>query len=146
MMMIKGIKHKIIGKIPKMIFLCIAVFALFMFLFGIPHLGIMQEMSNQLGNCPFMDGNTSICSMSPMDHIKAWQNMFVTLPIKDTLSLLFLSLALLVLFGLKFFKKSFFFEQSLIETYGSHLPITDIFIFNSLKEAFSRGILNPKTF
>src|SRR3990167_3167940 len=89
----------------------IAVFA--MLLFGFFGFGMMgMDMNSPMANCPFGGHSMSICKMNPMEHIQEWQGMFTTLPAKDTLSsLLSILLALLVLLGLRFFKKFSLYDQ-----------------------------------
>ena len=125
--------------------IALAVFA--MLLFGFCGFGTNMDMNGAMVNCPFAGHSMSICKMNPMEHIQEWQSMFTILPAKDTLSsLLSVLLALLVLLGLRFFKKFSLYDQPWPEVYINPFYLRRSHIFNSLKEAFSNGILNPKIF
>ena len=126
----------------------IAFVAIAMLLFGFSGFGMMgMDMSNPMVNCPFAGHSMSICKMNPMEHIQEWQSTFTTLPAKDTLSsLISILLALLALFGLRFFKKFSLHNQPWPEVYINPFYLRKHQIFDPLREAFSNGILNPKIF
>lgn len=94
------------------------------------------------GHCPFMTGHESICTMSSMEDIQAWQNLFVAFPLRDMV--LLVSVLLILLYTLGFHKiKKFSYD---IYTKLASLYKKIITPLNPLKEAFADGILNPKTF
>lgn len=130
----------------KITALVINTLVLVMLLFSISHFALPGHMSQQIVDCPFMPGHSSICKMSPMEHIQAWQSMFTMLPAKDALSFLAVLLALLALLGLNYFRKHTLYDQLELEPNTKLFYLRSISIFDPLKEAFSRGILNPKTF
>lgn len=71
-------------------FLSVSIFGMFAMV-GMEH---HQEMSG-MSNCPFMIGETALCSMTPFDHIASWQAMFTALPVElSTIILLLLALVL----------------------------------------------------
>ena len=133
-------------KLQKFLIVITATLTLVVLFLGMTHFGTSGHMKTQMINCPFMPGHTSICKMSPMDHIAAWQSMFTTLPTKETLSLLFILLTFLALLRFKFRDKFFISVHLCRSFYTNRYWVSRLLIFNPLKEAFSRGILNPKLF
>lgn len=108
-------------------------------LFGISCFGLGMDMGSPTANCPFGGHLMSVCEMNPMDHIQERQSIFTTLPAKDTLALLSLLFAMIGL--LKLWQIFSVPKISKADFYIHRPPI-----FNSLQEAFSKGILNPKIF
>ena len=95
-------------------------------------------------NCLFGGHSISICIMDPTEHIQEWQSMFTILPVKDTVSVLFLLLVVIAVSILPFWSR-----YSILDTqhlYTRLLSKKKLYIPNPLEEAFSQGILNPKTF
>ena len=138
---------KATAKIQKIIKLTVVLAFSAVLLFGFFGFGMGMDMNGTMINCPFAGHSMSICKMNPMEHIQEWQSMFTTLPEKDTLSsLLSILLALLALFGLRFFKKFSLHDQPWPEVYINTFYLRKRQIFDPLKEAFSSGILNPKIF
>jgi hypothetical protein len=41
-----------------------------------------MPMDHSMGGCPFMQGETSICPMSVLDHLSSWQSTFTTLVVE----------------------------------------------------------------
>lgn len=113
-------------------------------LFGISFFGMGMDTMAQTANCPFGGHSMSICKINPMEHIQEWQNMFTTLPVKDALAPLSLLLALFALLKLRqvFSLPKIPQADSYINLFYIHRPQ----FFSPIKEAFSSGILNPKTF
>ncbi len=116
----------------------------------IPSLGLIH--SNMMGmdskmsmsDCPFMVGTSSLCTMTPFEHISIWQNMFTTLPNQDTVLQFFLIFSTFI-FCFIFFRQVFSPPQNYFYLSRNRYR-RYIFPTNYLQEAFSRGILNPKTF
>jgi hypothetical protein len=106
-----------------------------------------QSMSAQdmpMPGCPFMnDGVPVLCTMSPLEHIEAWQDMFTAVPVTFTL---LLCLTLLVFFAPYLY--SFKWSPPLRSRFRFTAPYTTSKpTFESyIQEAFSNGILNPKLF
>lgn len=98
--------------------------------------GIMQP-------CPFMDNTASICNMTPLEHVSQWQQMFTTTLQDSVTTALLLLLFLIVVFA---------FVNALPRP--KRPPERQSFsryryrerIFDPLRWAFSRGILNPKLY
>lgn len=126
----KSIKKLAILILTILLFTYIGVFSLNM------------NMSNDMHeHCPFMVG-TSICNMTVVDHYSAATTIFTALP--QINSFLFLSLIVLGFLSLIFFIPKLFappplkFKPFNISIYSP--------LHSYLQEAFSNGILNPKTF
>lgn len=110
--------------------------------FGMFCFEINLNSMNMAGRCPFESDHSSICATSPIEHIKEFQNMFSTLPIKEDIQIFSLLIPLFLIFGF------YFLHESIASLYARKWssyrkkPNTPTF----LQEAFSDGILNPKTF
>lgn len=131
-------------KIPKIIIFSVITFTLYVILFGFSQFGMGIDMNGQMVNCPFSNHSMSICKMSPMEHIGEWQSMFTSLPLKDTLSIIF---TLLLFIAIRNLLPRYRFSLPEIKyLYTKYLFRSNFHIYNPLKEAFSRGILNPKLF
>lgn len=133
-------------KVPKIIIITVAVFAIYVSSFGIYQFGMGMDTNGEMVNCPFSSHSMSICKMNPIEHIGEWKSMFMTLPPRDALPLLSALLSLLALMGLRFLWKSFQYDQPQAETYTSLFYLKHTLILNPIQESFSRGILNPKIF
>ncbi len=126
--------------LPKLI-IDISVFtALF---FGITGFGLGIDTTSPTANCPFGGHSMSICKMNPVEHIQELQSMFTMLPAKNTLAL-FLFLALFALYKLRHTLSVPKLSQvdASVNLFYIHRPR----IIDSLEDAFSSGILNPKIF
>lgn len=81
--------------------------------------------------------------------IESWKNTFLAAPqtVRDSLALLALGLTLILAYNqLSFRDRHFLFDPDIG---GLHLYVRqnpDITLFNHLKLAFARGILNPKSY
>lgn len=130
---------KSIQNIIKFI-LVITVF--WVLLFGLFQMDMSMNTMNGQANCPFASHSMSICQMNPLEHISEWQSMFTVLPIKNILLILFALFTLIVVSKNtdwnKLLKLNFNLYQNNRVLYAQ--------VFNPLKEAYSKGILNPKLF
>ena len=133
-------------KIPKIITIVLAILTLYVLFFGFFQFDMGMDQNGKMVNCPFSNHSMSICKMNPLEHLQEWQSMFTTLPARDIVPLLTALLSILALLGLKFFEKFPLSEQSKTGSYISIFYLKNLFIPHPLKIAFSRGILNPKTF
>lgn len=107
--------------------------------FGMSHaIDMEREADGTMGGCFFIDMD-EICRMSFSEHLTQWQNMFTGVPVKSNI-LSLLALALLVFYS-SFLKR---FSLQIQKLYLIHHR--DLFLFNPLRETFSQGILNSKTF
>ena len=101
---------------------------------------MMMSDDGMMQPCPFM-GAASICNMSPLEHFSQWQQMFTSIPQEFSIASLLLLLAL-----------------ALVSYFIGHLSPpkrTEVFVprhryrervFDPLKLAYARGILNPKLY
>jgi hypothetical protein len=103
----------------------------------------MSAMDVPMPGCPFMnDGVAVLCTMSPLEHIEAWQDMFLAIPV--TFALL---LCLTLLFVVAFIHSPKWSPPRLRALEFTPLYTTQKLSFQSyIQEAFSSGILNPKLF
>ncbi len=120
---------------------------LFMSVVGLPHLGMSTSMEadgNMTMTDCYMPGMTTLCNMSPLEHIASWQAMFTSITTKSfTLSLFLLVLAAVV--GFIWIKQV---HSPPRELRSSTLLLGRGYIPSAtpLQELFSSGILNPKLF
>lgn len=119
---------------------------IFMLFFGMSYFELARHINDTMATCPYVEGHTAVCDMSPIEHMQAFQSMFTILPTKDAVSLFSILLLLLALTVLKSLRKFSIHNNLQIKTFLNYLHLKHTLIFNPLKEAFSRGILNPKTF
>lgn len=131
--------------IRKMMFLIVAVAILWSGTFGLLYHMNDVKMDGNMEGCLF-DGPAEICAMNYSEHIATWQSMFTILPqnvnLINLLVLTILSIILLFLWRnlFKLFKSITARWRFYVKQYNQ------IDIFNSLKEAFSQGIINPKIY
>lgn len=122
----------------------LAALAMSMFLvagiFGISH-AMNMDSNGQMSGCPFM-GVATVCNMSPLEHVAAWQSMFTSTSSENTLSLL-LSV-LLVAVSILFVLSEGIFPK--IRPPLLCRPHRFSLFRHSLQEAFSNGILNSKAY
>ena len=119
----------------------IAIF-LFVSFFGVIHMGMAP--GDGMDNCPFSFG-ISLCTMTPLQHIGAAQSFLNGLSTQTEFAYFLLltvfSILLLTFFFIKLFsppKPALAYSRF----YHQRFDISPTF----LQQAFSRGILNSKTF
>ena len=117
-------------------------------LFGMSHstMNMGPDGSMTMSNCPFMSGQAVVCNMNPLEHIAAWQSMFVTTLQQngsDLLALLLAALALAFVWTRLLWPK---LEPEPAPAFSS-IRRREISLPSPLfQELFSSGILNPKVF
>ncbi len=136
-------------KVIALLFL-VAVFSTFVFAYL--HIKGMAMSEIMLPGCPFMDmDSTALCSMSPLEHIEAWQHLLTVTP--ATASILLVLLALLIgkkhLHRLRIAVEQFPFiftyylkrsrDITVLATYTNRT-------YDFHNDLFSQGILHPKLF
>lgn len=133
----------------KTIFVLVTISFLWISTLGLfYHMNEMKSvsLSGDMGSGCLFNGETEICTMSFGDHITLWQSMIRSY-LQDILFLVLFVLSVLVLF-LSFGESNIFkYSKRLnlcLKLYIKHNP--QIQLFNSLREIFSRGILNPRLF
>ena len=110
---------------------------------GILHFSLMSMNSN-MSDCPFMPG-MSICSMTPFEHLNAWQQSFTSIPYEGSTAQIILVFSVIAFCFLYFYylfspPKVFSVRQKFYRQ-NKTSPVISF-----LQEAFSDGILNPKPF
>ncbi len=131
-------------RVRKILTSSVVLATLWILFFGFSQFGAGLDMSGKMINCPFSGHSMSICKMNPMEHIQEWQNMFTSLPIKSSLSILFALFLFLVIRRLVPWHK--FSLPEIKYQYTKYLFKSNFHVLNPLKEAFSKGLLNPKLF
>lgn len=116
--------------------------------FGMSHstMNMGSDGSTTMSNCPFMSGQAVVCNMNPLEHIAAWQSMFVTTLQQNGSDLLalFLAALALALVWTRLLRPKFLPEPALA---FSVIRSRELALPSSLfQELFSNGILNPKLF
>ncbi len=113
-------------------------------LFGLFHFAMDMNNGGDALGCSFMNIAT-LCAMNPFTHIATWQNMFASSFPKEIFSLLALAL-LIALFA--FTVRNFLRDSNVSQTLTPIQRLTTRISHtkNSLQEAFSSGILNPKLY
>ncbi len=114
---------------------------------GLPHFGMSTSMDMD-GNMTMTDcyvpGMTTICNMSPLEHIASWQGMFTGIATKSfALSLFLLMLAAVVVF---IWIKHVYAPPRELRRFTRLWGWRYIPSATPLQELFSSGILNPKLF
>lgn len=130
-------RSKLTNKILPLTFL--AVFSIG--LFSAYHVYMPTGPDGEMGACPFTQG-TSICVMTPVQHIAAAQNIFHTLPWqKDLLSVFLLAIFLALPL---YFLLSSSPPRNLLNSFSKRNQ--NLSFIHTLQELFSQGILNPKIY
>ncbi len=128
---------------PALLFSGVAAFFLVGFL-PIAHAG-MDMTTGQMTNCFFMSEEARVCIMNPLEHITAWQGMFAATFDKGLFATILYLLSILALAvtvrPLSYAKIADPPRHVLI----SYFP-NDYRGENPMRELFSSGILNPKTY
>jgi hypothetical protein len=109
------------------------------------HTRAMAAMDMPMTGCPFMnEGTPVLCTMTPLEHIEAWQHMFLAIPATGILLLLCL---VLLAICIPYFYTHKWSPQSLrvFNTLPPRIPNQSVFQ-SYIQEAFASGILNPKLF
>ena len=110
-------------------------------------MGMDQQSDGTMGGCLFT-GMEEICEMTFTEHLSQWQSMFTTTAPQKALAFALLFLLTVVFVAVAIFKRNLLLLFSYYTTrwrlYIRHNP--ELSLFNPLKEAFLRGILNPKIY
>lgn len=115
--------------------------------FSFSHLGGMGKNSNgSMSGCIF-DGRAEICNMSIFDHINNLQNMFTASHIEQNILMLILFLILAVAaIAYRWFKPAVNAKSESLSQKFYILQYPDVPLFNTFRQAFAQGILNPKIY
>lgn len=110
-------------------------------------MGMEMRDDGSMGGCLF-DGRAEMCAMSFTEHLSQWHSMFTVPTPQKALAFALLLLFAVVFVAIAIFKRNLLLLFSYYTTrwrlYIRHNP--ELSLFNPLREAFSRGILNPKIY
>ena len=131
----------------------ITTFVLLAFLvvniFGFSNMGGMEIRNNGTMNSCIFDGKAEICNMSIFSHINALQGMFTATHAGEQNTFLLILLSLLLAFAIASLIHPTIGRDEKTASRATKLYISqhpDITLFNTLRQAFSQGILNPKIY
>lgn len=140
--------------IQKLIILSVVLLTVWTLLFGFLCVGMFYEKSMHMGmsniqTVSSITSEESCCGTTMSQHIESWRSTFLAVPqaVRDTLTLLALGLALVFAYSWISFRDRYpTLDPDIggLRLYVQQNP--DIAIFNHLKLAFARGILNPKLY
>lgn len=131
---------KILFALTAISFLWIGTFGLLQYING-------MESGGMMGDCPFT-GQMGLCTMNFSTHIEIWQNLLTVLP-QNIVLLNMLILAAIFVAVIVFWQKNNLFKFSERVVFRWKLYVKQhpqVYLFNSLREEFSQGILNPKIY
>lgn len=126
---------QILAVLTIALFVTIAVFGL--------HNAMAIDSRGNMSPCPLMANVASLCKMNIMAHLSGWQSLLAAATPATTLLLLSAIAFLLFSFSLKNLQE----DPSAKTEFSSikHRNL-DALVFNPLRLAFRRGILNPKIY
>lgn len=134
------------NRFAKIAILLSAVSFLWIGAFGLLRHGLGMKSGGETNGCLF-DGQMEVCNMNVSDHITTWQTMLTGLPQNDeVMEALFLAAMFVVTILFTQITLSKFSERITTRYYLYIKQHPQIHLFDSLKEAFSRGILNSKIY
>jgi len=110
---------------------------------GFSYFGMEMEVGGEMANCPFMPGQAAICTMNPLEHIAAWQNVFTGLAQENIL--VFLACASLIFFFVRRLRGESHILSAPVP-YMLRRRVEIPIVLSPLGEAFLRGTLHPKIF
>lgn len=117
--------------------------------FGITQstMGMEKKADDTMGGC-LLTGMEEICKMSFTAHLTEWQSIFNTTVTQNAFTIILLLLLAVVVVSTGIFKRSLLLLFSRQSThwrlYLKYNP--ELSLFNPVKVAFARGILNPKIY
>ena len=103
-----------------------------------------MNSGGQMTNCPTM-GTAAICQMNPLEHIAAWQNLFIFTPNQNNILTLLLLLLAATFWFLRMFVRYAISSLNIFPP-GRHYARASASFRTPLQELFSNGILHPKIF
>ena len=114
---------------------------------GLPHFGMamsMDEHGNMAMSDCYMPGMATLCKMNVFDHLRWWQSMFTSIPLRNVLFSLLLLLAAVVVASM--WSRLAHSPPEKLQTRIRLREWDYIPLASPLSELFSSGILNPKLF
>lgn len=141
--------------IPKLIRLPVVLLTMWILLFGFVCAGMFHEPSMRMDTMTSnptltaIAGEESCCGTNVSQHIQFWRDTFLAVPqgVRDALTLLALGLTLILGYSwvsLWNRRPSIELDIGQLRLYIRQNP--ELILFNHLKLAFARGILNPKIY
>lgn len=139
--------------IQKIIKLTITLLTIGVLLFGFVCTGMFSKTSMDMSAMDMgvisSEHNQQCCTLGVAHHTSAWKDVVLTLPDKTRDAWMLLMLGLALIFGYSWV--SFWNRRPPFELDIGHLRLyerdsPDILLFNHLKLAYARGILNPKIY
>ncbi len=128
-------------KLAKTFFTLAVIASLLGGILGIAHFGMTMGEDGKMSmvDCPFMNGS-SICNMTPIDHVALWQQMFTA--IVQQLNILALLLLFVIISRYFLGGASTYCEIGLDFSSKRYRER----VFDPLRLAFARGILHTKVY
>ena len=142
--------HSRITRIVKIPIIFTTIFAV---IFGFMCVGMFSKASMQVSGSNvkvvFADHSLACCSMGAMHHVDSWKNLTTLAPDKIRDFLILLAFSLAIGFSgswLRLKHEQWPSDPNILRLrlYLRHNP--DLILFNYLKIAFARGILNTKVY
>jgi len=128
-----------IGKITTLLFGFLLLGVMFG---GIFHVSHELSMNDASGGCSFMSPTESVCSMSALDHLAAWKDVFTTvIPAVFILGTLLALAIILIATPPHILKRN---AYRLPQLFRYHYTQHYTFPHRPLQELFASGILHPK--
>ena len=119
------------------------------FVVGVLDMGIQMQTRTDGTMTPCLfNGKAEVCTMTFAQHLTQWQSMFTATASQKALASVFLILLAVAFVAVAIFKRNLFslfsYHTTRWKLYIRHNP--HLSLFNPLQEAFSQGILNPKSY
>lgn len=127
------------------LFATVAFLSVGVFGFTYPANSMKLRSDGTMSGCLFT-GGAKVCNMSFTNHLSQWQGMLTATSPKISLILFSYLLALAVMIFASARLRAILASESSVSSKFYIKQTSYIPIFNSLKEAFSQGIINPKIF
>lgn len=129
---------------PRRILIALTILLfVFVSVFGVST-AMNHEENGRMGGCPFMGEVTAICSMNAVEHLSAWIQSFLTIPIKSYVTVLLGILLVYLALNVNSIKEKltqlFLTKRIILER--QQYPQ----VFNHLRFLFSKGILHSRIY
>lgn len=129
--------NKFLGTVAILVILSVGVLSTIHFGMG------SMSSDGKASGCPFMGVTYSVCEQGSLLHLSTWQGLLAIIPLGASATFVVLLASLLFIYS-PFLSLWKFHPVPILRTraasYGLAIPPSP------LKEAFSKGILNPKLF
>lgn len=139
-------------RIAQIIKIPITLATIVVLVFGFVCVGMFSQASMNMAdmNMGMMSGDqaSQCCTLGTMHHLDSWKNIISVTPDKIRDALLVLTFSLALVFGLSWLSSR---RRPLVDPEFTRLRLylkyhPDLVLFNHLKLAFARGILNTKVY